>query len=509
MSRYNLVDEQWIPVIDLKGNRKELGILETLLNAEELATIEDPSPLVTASLHRFLLAVLYRAIEGPCDPDATKQLFREGLPKEKIRNYLKEWHDRFWLFNEKYPFAQVPYYEPTIKNNKQKWRAWTVLAAEHNADNAKVLFDHVDIFKAGILLPKQAVKWLLSCNTFALGGGNSDFQYVKDAPSASSIMAIPIGQSLMDTLIFCLTPQNREVMIKDVPIWEAKPESIDQLKNGIDRVASGYADIYTWRSRSIKFDENPRLEISKIAFASGIGYLESTISDPMVGYRLDPKLGKLPFQFKDRGFWRDFDSLLPDESGLSPTTIDNCLALTRKEQNRIPRAVIVLGQANNKAKIEFWRMEQFALPKGFLRDHYTRSDIRTHLQNAENVSKSLYSACAMFAQLLLSRGNRKVDKKDIKNFLTQMPILSSYWSTLESNFHKALRDYAIDKNPDEIHHDWLIAVREALRGAWNLHQTSISGSDAWAIRAFVNADKIIKNEINGLNLNINKLKEVP
>jgi len=68
----------------LGWNREELGIRDTLLRAKEIASIEDSSPLVVASLHRFLLAVLYRALEGPTDIDQAKALFKEGLPSEKL-----------------------------------------------------------------------------------------------------------------------------------------------------------------------------------------------------------------------------------------------------------------------------------------------------------------------------------------------------------------------------------------------------------------------------------------
>ena len=63
MSRFNLIDEKWIPVRFLDGSRDELGIRDTLLRAKEIAAIEDSSPLVVTALHRFLLAVLYRALE--------------------------------------------------------------------------------------------------------------------------------------------------------------------------------------------------------------------------------------------------------------------------------------------------------------------------------------------------------------------------------------------------------------------------------------------------------------
>lgn len=150
--RFNLIDEPWIPVRWLDGRHGELGIRDTLLQAERIAEIQDASPLVVAALHRFLLAVLYRALEGPTDGQQAKTWFKQGWPGGKIETYLAQWRERFWLFDPRYPFAQIPSFEPRI------WRAWTVLAAEHNADNAKVLFDHVDVNRAGGIAPAQAIR---------------------------------------------------------------------------------------------------------------------------------------------------------------------------------------------------------------------------------------------------------------------------------------------------------------------------------------------------------------
>ncbi|HSL05101.1 MAG TPA: type I-E CRISPR-associated protein Cse1/CasA, partial [Nitrospiraceae bacterium] len=124
MSQFNLIDEKWIPVRFLNGSRDELGIQDTLLRAKDIAAIEDSSPLVVAALHRFLLAVLYRALEGPTDIDQAKKLFRDGLPGEKIRAYLEKWQDRFWLFDEKFPFGQ----NPNVPEGEVE--PWTKLTAE-------------------------------------------------------------------------------------------------------------------------------------------------------------------------------------------------------------------------------------------------------------------------------------------------------------------------------------------------------------------------------------------
>lgn len=507
MSRFNLIDEKWIPVRFHDGIRDELGIRDTLLRAKEIASIEDASPLVVASLHRFLLAVLYRALEGPTDIDQAKELFKAGLPSDKIAQYLDKWRSRFWLFDEQYPFYQVPSYEPREKNGKKQWRSWTAMAAEHNADNAKVLFDHIDIGNAGIIPTKKAVRWLIACQTFSVGGGKSDFQYTKSAPSAAGVMAIPLGDSLNDTLMLSLVPENREILASDEPVWEREPDSLESLRNGLTRAAFGWADRYSWRARSIRLrlqDEGG--EVAELTFASGIGCESEDQVDPMLAYRMDDKKGKLPRQFGERGFWRDFDSLLPDASQLAPRVIEHAIALTRSCPDRFPRSVLVLGQANNKAKIEFWRMERFVLPTALAGVKFIRSEIRHFLDTAEDAEKALWGACSSYARNLLSRGDRKPEGKDISRFVSQIPSISWYWSTLEAGFHAVLQDYTLGKNSEEIELAWFQQVRAALQDAWNLHRTAVSVGDAWAIRALVKSEGRVAGKIRELDETIADFK---
>ena len=269
--------EKWIPVRFPDGTHDELGVRYTLLRSSEIAAIEAPSPLVVAALHRFLLAVLYRALEGPTDIDQAKALFKAGLPRGKINAYLDKWRNRFWLFDEKYPFGQIPTFEP------QTWRAWTVLAAEHNADNAKVLFDHVDIDTPGTISEAAATRWILATQTFAVSCGKSELSHTGTAPSATAAMVLPIGCDLQDTLLLSLVNQNREVAGHDLPLWERPAESVESLKGGFERAASGFADRYTWRIRSIRLEANDAGRIGKLAFASGVRHSSEGQIDPMLG----------------------------------------------------------------------------------------------------------------------------------------------------------------------------------------------------------------------------------
>lgn len=499
MSRYNLIEEKWIPVRFPDGTRDELGISGTLLRAKEIAAIEDPSPLVVAALHRFLLAVLYRALEGPTDIEQAKALFKEGLPSDKISAYLNTWKDRFWLFDEKYPFGQ----NPNVPKNETE--PWTKLTAEYNATSNKVLFDHTDTKRPGEKMPKECVRWVLATMSFSISGGRGYYP----SPSPNAMMCIPLGGNLHETLSYCLVPYpNREVMLGDSALWEREPKVLP-LSNP-KRAAAGYADLFTWQARMILLEELSTGGLSLMRFVAGEGFDNPAKNpDPMQPYKLDKTHGRLPVQFReDRGTWRDFDSLLPDQEGFASQTFQNAVRISGGMLTNMPGSVLVLGLRYDppNANLDFWRMERFALPSALAGDRFIRSDIKRFLDTAEDVQTQLWSACRSYARDLLSRGDREPHKKDVKAFIAQMPCIPRYWSTLEAEFHEILQYFTLEENSNEIELEWLLAVRNALKNAWEQHRSSVSMGDAWAIRAVVKAEALVGSKLKELDNKIDEFK---
>ena len=90
---FNVLTQGWIPVIDLEGGRKKLGILDTLKNAHELKAISDASAMVEYSLYRFLSVFLMDALR-PKDKETLEDLLEEGaFDPESIDDYITlcEW----------------------------------------------------------------------------------------------------------------------------------------------------------------------------------------------------------------------------------------------------------------------------------------------------------------------------------------------------------------------------------------------------------------------------------
>lgn len=498
MSHFNLLDEPWIPVRFPDGSRGEVGVRDALLRSASIATIEDSSPVVVASLHRLLLAVLYRALSGPTDIEQAKSLFREGLPFDKIDAYLSTWRDRFWLFDAHYPFGQHPGVP------KDELEPWTKLTAEHNATTNKVLFDHTDTRNPGTKGPPACARWLVSTMSFSISGGRGYYP----SPSANAMMVIPIGQTLSDTLCFNLVPYpNRDVAAVDLPLWERLPAALPL--GSPKRMARGYADLYTWQARMVLLEWQTPAGVSTMRFIAGEG-CEPTpgMTDPMHAFRTHPEKRRLPVQFRsDRGAWRDFPSLLPGEGGSPPATVEHATRLAGHKPACMPRAILVAGLRYDppKANPVLWRQEQFAFPASLAHDRQIRHELERLLIIAEEGHEALRSASARFARFLLSRGARQPAKADVRAFVRQLLGSAGYWSVLEAAFHEALNAVTLGVEEDELLRQWFQSVKGALSDAWAQQHSSVATGDVWTIRALVKAERPVLRKLMELKEEIQRL----
>jgi len=108
MYSFNLIDKPWIPCIMSDGRQQELNLQETLVKAHEIQEIFAQSPIVTVSLYRLLLAVVYRNFPFKSLNEWEKLWKTKQFSPDTIANYFEKWHDRFDLFHPEWPFYQSP-----------------------------------------------------------------------------------------------------------------------------------------------------------------------------------------------------------------------------------------------------------------------------------------------------------------------------------------------------------------------------------------------------------------
>lgn len=534
MATFNLITQPWIPVRE--GNTLKLVSLEqALLEARHFTRIEDPSPLVTAALHRLLLAILHRALQGPADAHEAAKWLKDGFDAGKIRNYLTKYHDRFDLFHPDKPFYQVPDF--TLERSS---RSWTVLAPELNSDNNKVLFDHSVTSRPRPLHPDEAARLLIANQTFALSAGKSVLCHTATAPVATAALVIVLGENLHQTLCLNLVSYPESEYKRDVATWEGEPLRVSDLENceAAKDTAKGIVHRYTWLSRTVRLEPETddtqtndplsgqsahvpvhQTVVRWIAYASGIRYEEAAIRpDPMVAFRADPKdpSKQYPLGFREgRALWRDLASLLPRPgSAHSLGVVDHARNVYRAlgaqfKGQGIP--VMVAGQASMQAKVEFWRGEIYQLPRAILSNLDVWTFINESLSAAETTGERLRKATInLWVELWPVTGdNPEKEREKLKQILEGKPSekeggevkklrlkvnksLIPYWSGMEAYFADWIQhlDLTFEEHQSHLEKAWLETLkREALR-AWKLTALT-AGDDARALRAIHRSEGIL------------------
>lgn len=505
MPTFDLVTQPWIPLRE-SGALRLASLEQALLEARRFERIEDPSPLVTAALHRLLLAILHRALEGPDDAWQAAEWFEKGFDAGKIRAYLHRYHQRFDLFHPEQPFYQVPDF-----GLERSCRSWTVLAPELNSDNNKVLFDHTVTSRPRPLYPAEAARLLVANQTFALSAGRSVLCHTATAPVATAALALMLGENLHQTLCLNLVSYPKSERERDLATWEQEPLRVADLQDcqRASASAKGIVHRYTWLARAVRLEpeeEGGETVVRWIAYASGVRYEESQVRrDPMVAVRSDPKdpTKAYPLGFREgRALWRDFAALLPQPGSAQGLAVAEHArsvyrALGRHFKGRgIP--VMVAGQANREAKVELWRGEIYRLPEAILGEADLHLLVKECLDEAEAVGEALNRAAWALASALLTMGDRQPHRGDVSKLVQGLPHQAAYWSALEGEFANLINRLGpgFEQQQAQIKQDWTQTLqREALR-AWRLAALA-AGDDARALRAIHKGEGLLLSRIYG------------
>ena len=481
---FNLVHEPWLPVEALDGSQHQESLLEILRNAQRYKRLVHASPAALPALHRLLLAVLYRALDGPRTTGEAAELFEQGqFPTKRINAYLERWENRFELFHSEQPFYQTP-------DSEDKVSGVARLAAELASGTNKLLFDHTAEVDPPELTHAEIAQLLVTRQMTAIpeGAGYSP------SPAGGAAFVLPQGYNLFETLVLNLVPYAEEQNEDDAPIWEQPVPKAADLKAAKPKGARGITERYTWPTRIIRLHEPGHGEaVSALHYAAGVKFDGGENIDPMLAYRKDKKRGLLPVSFNTyKAFWRDFQALVPslnNESFEAPATIKHARNLYAELGRDEPVTLLVSGLSNDKAKVVMWRTEQFDVPQTLLRDIDVYNELTRLLEHADDGGKTLYGATQRLAQELLSTGERTPDKADVRNLAASFPASLHYWSQLERRFPELLKRFEAQGFEERLSW-WTGQIIEVTREAWELALGS-AGQNERSWRAGAEAGKVI------------------
>lgn len=518
---YNLIDEPWIQVRTKSGDLISAGIQDILSHSEDYLRIEDSSPLVVVAIHRFLIAILHRALKGPIKSKQSADWMNMGFPQKEVKEYLKKYEDRFDLFHTDRPFYQLP--DLTIEQYPKFQSEISTISARHGSSNTNFLYNPVKRFHVETanlhFTPAEAARAILEHQTFVLGGLIKRF--MTSAPTSHSATAAFIlvhGESLRETLLLNMTLYDEKVWEKDLPFWEKEsfPYTAKKMEKNPQESIPGIVSFYTGFHRSIKLIPEVAdgiVSVSQIMYAAGVTYKESGLRDPMVAYRNDPKLGPRQMQLReDKKYWRDFTSLLPvseqeevkgkDLPNFTPPGVILQAGETIKyaKLNDKKLHVYIAGLINEKAKIKLWRSEYYRFPEVLTSDQEIRGVIEEALNEANDGWSKLNSATWHLAGGLLAKGDRNPHKNDVQKLQQTLPTKEIYWSTLEQSFHQLLSRFDPEFNKEDLLNWWKKEIAKIIQRAWDQTLRTI-GQDAKALKAETRVKGMIYSYVKKLENN--------
>lgn len=464
---FDLTTQPWLPCIDQDSQPVELSLRDALVRAHQLREMGGESPLVTAALHRLLLAVLHRVF-GPGGYDAWYALWQAGgFDAEALDAYLNQWRERFDLFHPTRPFYQAA-------DERVKPKSLTSLVHDFASGNNATLFDHhTDELGVTLTLP-QAARFLVVAQAFGLAGLSGLPQKFTDGPCARGMIFLVQGDTLFETLTLNLLRYDGENPLPrwpdDRPAWEMEDPYQDNRAT-----PRGYLDYLTWQNRRILLlpeESEEGVVIREMTMAPGLRLAEG-IPDPMKPYRRDEKRGLLPLRFnEDRALWRDSATLfqLDTATAYAPRVFAWLAELI--DEGYLPRGTrrtLALGMANDQAKVEFYRTEHLPLPLAYLSNQQLVNVLRDDVLGlAENVARQLWGAARTMATYVLapqadSESAHQPEREDLDRVMAPWGVERRYWGRLDTPFRFALEE--LPEKSEQTLSAWQQTLR---RTAWEV-----------------------------------------
>ncbi len=513
MSAFDLTTEPWIPCEGLAGEHLLLSTHDVLARAHEVRAIDAESPLVTAALHRHVLAVLHRVCEGPATFAAWEAIAKIGrFSTESISAYLDRVRDRMDLFHPTHPFAQTrgligQFRADPIDMITVTRRSWGA---------ARALFQHRPDAHVPTMSPAEAAQALLAYQAFDTGGlvkKPREPTSATSAPFLAGAMVLARGRTLFETLLANLLrydPAHDLPVVgtdSDAPAWEQPPPPCSLPVAQEPKVLpKGWLDQLTWLARRLELVQDERGRVSGFVRCVGKGLHENTPLEPMIAWRQDKKRGWVAVGLRpERAFWRDANALF-QSSEANATSFRCPRALGRMGEEAMRRvfpphvrfSVDVIGVAANKSKVELVRRETLRAHAALLANHDAGAATDDAIAFAKACVSALEAALRVHGRWGVSPGDRAPEARDISNHVKALGAVEATWSALGVHFESFLQDLGELLTADEDERGAKVAFEErcirSVHARFDEATAGGGGSPRW-LKARAHATRKLRCEI--------------
>ncbi|MFI2209615.1 type I-E CRISPR-associated protein Cse1/CasA [Streptomyces sp. NPDC020141] len=347
----DLVQDGWLSAVGADGGRSAEGVLGALTRAHLIRRLELPDPtMLPAVLRQVLLPVVLDVLGAPRSPGEWAGRFERGCfaPEEvgRLEEYLgPRFGDRFRLFDESRPFAQVAGLTAVSGDTKSSALLVPSIASGNNVP----LFSSFSEADELDLSPDLAALWLLHAqcwDTAAIKTGAAGDPLVNKGkttgnptgPLGQLGVIVPVGKTLYETLLLNIPVMPDGLTPGDRPqwAWDERPAPARGRDPGTaewsSRPVSGLLDLLTFQSRRIRLipEKGPGgLRVRRVVLCAGDRLEQTSQQEPHTAWNhtAKPKAGQRPQRprrhLSGRAAWQGLGSLLALDlpaDGSGPTT---------------------------------------------------------------------------------------------------------------------------------------------------------------------------------------------
>ena len=473
MTSFNVLDEGWIPVETMEGQRELLGIRKTLEHAHTIRAIRDASPLVEYGLYRFLQVFLMDALR-PADSLELEDILDVGkFDMNAVEEYIAVCEGEgvsFDLFDEKRPFLQVPYNE--------KWDAKVEMKSVHELDytiphgNNHVHFDHREESQFAMELP-EAARMLPTALLFCTAGAQ---KYPSGVNGAPPYYAVIDGDNLFETLCYTLIPVDEiNIPFDDPPVLWRYQEPIEPKKK-VTETSELLGMLFPTRRIRLIPEEGSGM-IQSVYLSQGMNYIsKDTWTDPSVTYRYMDS-GRAPLRPKrEKAVWRNFNDVIDVQNQHAP----EILWLYRKvSTSEIVRLTLYGVETSNASYLQVMRHTLQFPAKLAERDGYVRW-MQNMIEAAERLARSLKKA---------------LDNPKVLPAHIAVSAVQRYYDECGSSFWRFCNDLPDDEKEIELsYQEWISEIAGHARKSY---QRALAGIklDAKKLVSISKSEYVLINEI--------------
>ena len=302
LGKFNLIDENWILVLDSSGETKEISLTELFSNAQNYRCLAGEMKTQDFAILRILLAVLqtvfsrfdadgnpydyidlddrFRQIEDVDEDDLSaykkdlkrtwENLWKAGEFPEIVNEYLEKWHDRFYLLDDKYPFMQVTekeldtdIYDRGKKSSASQIMLRTINRNINESGNKKPLFSPRSESNRNNLSYAELARWTVSFQGYT--GFSDKATFTKEGYDIKSkgwlflLGGIYLsGNNIFETLMLNLSlvhPVESYIGYIQNPSWENEPKLVIYNLFQYKKI-NNLSELYTLHSRALVLSQD-------------------------------------------------------------------------------------------------------------------------------------------------------------------------------------------------------------------------------------------------------------